>query len=292
MKKQDKTCAIIIPIYEDDFNIITKTSFDSLLKNSSDYTKNNYPIILIGPKKLEKRIDELSNYLNRDFYVSSHLFDDRFFESTKSYSELLKSYEFYKSFEKYDYILIYQTDCIMIHDDLTEWINKDYDYIGGAILAKYAGWRQVPVVGNGGCSLRKMSYFLDVTNPKGKFLKKYKEQIENSKSVNGNGYEDFEDLYFAELIAYYYGMNRPHFKEALTFAFDMNPDIALNIKNSPGKLPSFLHAFDKNLRWYDKKTDIKKFIEDYESLYEACEEKHKELHETYMKDENDPKSYE
>lgn len=284
--KQDKTCAIVIPIYEDNLSIISKTSLESLLKNSSDYTKNNYPIILIGPKKLEKQIDEISNYLNKDFYVSSHLFDNKYFESTATYSKLLKSYDFYKVFYKFNYILIYQTDCMMLQDDLKTWIDKDYDYVGAPILVNSAGWKIAPVVGNGGCSLRKVSWFLTVTSPDGDFLRRYKEKLDKEISSRGEeGYKDFEDLYFAELIAYYHGMNKPDYKEALGFAFDMNPDIAFHMSKN---LPIFLHAFDKNLRWYNKISKIKNSIDNYDELYIYCEDKYKDLHKYYMKNEENP----
>lgn len=290
---KEKNCAIVIPIYENDLNIIAKTSLDSLCKNSSNYTIENYPIFLIGPYKLEPQIEFIKNYIQdkSDFNVNYLLFDDSYFENTATYSHLLKEYSFYKYFENYDYILIYQTDCIMIHDDLKSWISKGYDYVGAPILVNSGGWKYSPIVGNGGCSLRKIKFFLEVTDPNGKFLRLYKESLDKEVSARGkSGYEDFEDLYFAELISYYNGMKKPRYDDALKFAFDMNPDIAWTLKNEPGKLPSFIHAFDKNLRWYDKYTDIKKDIKDYEILYKYCEEKHKKLHEYYLVDENNPSS--
>ncbi|MCH5166959.1 MAG: hypothetical protein J1F35_03615 [Erysipelotrichales bacterium] len=282
---QDKTSAIIIPIYEDEFDIIIKTSLDSLIKNSSEYTKKQYPIILIGPNKLKQRIEQVSDYLKKSFSVSSRLYEDYFFESTASYSRLLKTHDFYLGFKDFDYILIYQTDCLMIHDNLKIWINKGYDYIGAPILSQNAGWKKVPIVGNGGCSLRKISYFLDVTNPKGKFLTKYQEKLDKEISGRGpEGYKDFEDLYFAELIAYYYGMDKPKYLESLDFAFDMNPDVAKTLKKDSKSFPDFLHAYDKNLRFYNTINQFKENINDYEVLYNFCEKKYQELHKYYQTD--------
>lgn len=288
----DKTCAIVIPIYKTDFNIIDKTSLDFLIENSSEYTKENYPVYLIGPEKINPELENLSKYLSKgNFKVEIKTFEDKFFKSTASYSQLLKNHDFYKVFDNFDYILIYQNDCLMIEDNLKQWLDKDYDYIGAPILSDRSGWKKVPIVGNGGCSLRKVKYFKNVTNPKGAFLKKYKKQLSEEVSARGpEGYQDYEDLYFAELIAYYYGMKRPTFKQSLDFAFDMNPDFAKVFKTDPNKLPDFIHAYDKNLRWYDKIKGFKDKIKNYDTLYNLCETKHAELHKIYMIDKNNPTS--
>lgn len=292
MKRQNKTCAIIIPIYKYDIDIMTTTSINSLIKSASDYTKENYPIILVSHEDLNDIVQNiLREFNNSGFNAVSEFFDKKYFESIDSYCQLLKSYDFWERFQQFDYVLIYQDDCLLIKDDLKEWIKKDYDYIGAPVISQKSGWSITPVVGNGGCSLRKVKWFMDVTDPNGKFLQKYKSQLESEDSAKESGiYKRIEDVYFLELVAYYYGIKVPEFNEAADFSFDMNPDILVKLKKTQNQFPSFIHAYDKNLRWYDKNTDLKTLVSDYESLWEYSEKKWEELHKYYMADVDNPTS--
>ena len=41
-----------------------------------------------------------------------------YFKSKETYSKMLMSYDFWKRFEAYEYVLIYQTDCLLLKDNL------------------------------------------------------------------------------------------------------------------------------------------------------------------------------
>ena len=56
--------------------------------------------------------------------------DEKYFISKESYSRLLVSKSFYEAFSEYEYILIYQPDCLVFSDQLLEWCKKGNDYIG------------------------------------------------------------------------------------------------------------------------------------------------------------------
>jgi hypothetical protein len=94
-------------------------------------------------------------------------FDERFFTSVNAYSKLLLSKDFYGAFAQYEYILIYQLDCLVFSDDLESWCWKGYDYIG-------APWFRDPLnptkgfsrIGNGGFSLRKVESSINVLRSK------------------------------------------------------------------------------------------------------------------------------
>ena len=76
--------------------------------------------------------------------------------SAQSYNEMMCKYEFYKPFEKYEYMLTYQTDCWVFYDALDYFMNLGYDWYG-------APWPHIGNnVGNGGLSLRKVKTMLDV----------------------------------------------------------------------------------------------------------------------------------
>src|SRR4051812_19809184 len=58
-----------------------------------------------------------------------YCFDKNFFLSIDGYNKLLLSPQFYKTFSAFKYILIYQLDAFLFSNDLTDLINKDYDYV-------------------------------------------------------------------------------------------------------------------------------------------------------------------
>ena len=91
-------------------------------------------------------------------------FSDKYFRSTRSYSRLLLSSEFYARFKSYEYMLIHQTDAMVFRDELLEWAEKDYDYIGAPWFAGDCARDNSGMVGvgNGGLSLRKIQTFIDV----------------------------------------------------------------------------------------------------------------------------------
>jgi hypothetical protein len=89
--------------------------------------------------------------------------DDRHFRSHRDYSRLMLSDELYRRFERYEFVLVHQLDCLVLSDELGRWCEEGYDYIG-------APWvRQAPDgqlffagVGNGGLSLRRVDSLLRV----------------------------------------------------------------------------------------------------------------------------------
>ena len=78
------------------------------------------------------------------------------------------SSKFYKSFKTYEFLLIYQTDAWVFRDDLLEWCNKDYDYVGAPWFTGYDDTKGIKkafnAVGNGGFCLRKTKSMLRVLN--------------------------------------------------------------------------------------------------------------------------------
>ncbi len=94
-------------------------------------------------------------------------FPDRFFRSVDTYSRLLLSEDFYRRFEAYEYLLVYQLDALVFSGELLDWCSRGFDYLGAPWLIDPArpelGFSRV---GNGGLSLRRVSSFLDVLTAK------------------------------------------------------------------------------------------------------------------------------
>ncbi len=96
-------------------------------------------------------------------------FPERYFHSPQTYNRLLLSRGFYKSFADYDYILIYQLDCLVFATGLDAWCAQGWDYIGAPWFPEFAdGADGQPLwaVGNGGFSLRRVASCMRVLESK------------------------------------------------------------------------------------------------------------------------------
>lgn len=108
---------------------------------------------IIGLQRLPKTFFD---FKLRRFPV--HCFKDRY-----SYNRLLMTEAFYRAFAKYEYILIYQLDCLVFASNLEEWCRKAWDYVGAPWLNNPEDPSQgFSRVGNGGLSLRRVKSALAV----------------------------------------------------------------------------------------------------------------------------------
>jgi len=294
MKKQ---YCVVIPIYKEKLDCVEEISLNRLRKVLVDdkmnvgvwhEMKDYSPVYLVCPKGLDtSAYEKIYNVGDKEIDLKKVEFDPDYFKSTATYSQLCISYDFYKAFDEYEYMLIYQLDCYLFKDEIKQWCNKGFDYIGGPIISTECGWDTVkkakngkekwrPLVGNGGLSLRKIETFLEITNPEGELRKTYGLSDEKLKGVV------FEDKYFCNDLYNIYELEIPDWETALSFAIDMSVDIVYNFfKMDPH--PMGAHSIDKNIRWWKKV--IPEFIDNTE-LINYCEEKHKEFFKLYY-DEND-----
>lgn len=143
---------ICIPVYKQKLDVFEQVSLKQVNKILKRYKK-----VYVGPKSLT--IESGNGYID----IEIERFDDKYFESASGYSELCVSKELYERFDQYDYMLIYQLDAFVFSDQLMEWCNKGYDYVGApglyGIFDEMCAW-----VGNGGFSLRKISSMIYVLN--------------------------------------------------------------------------------------------------------------------------------
>jgi hypothetical protein len=90
-------------------------------------------------------------------------FDRSFFRDRRTYSRLLMSSAFYEAFAAYEYVLVYQLDCLVFADELETWCVRGYDYVGAPWTRRDgSGKPYFTGVGNGGFSLRRVPTFLRV----------------------------------------------------------------------------------------------------------------------------------
>ena len=198
---QKKIVAVIIPIYKEKLSDSEKLSLErckAVLKN--------YPKFLVAPKNLN-----INHYLKVDNSLNVVSFDNKYFNGFEGYNKLMLSKFFYERFAEYNYILIHQLDVFIFKDELTEWCDKNYDYIGAPwyrdsikifinIAKKNSFLRAIKLIikkklnyhsGNGGLSLRKVQSFIEC-------LELEKKLINNWKRLN-------EDLFWSFFSRNYQG---------------------------------------------------------------------------------------
>ena len=95
------------------------------------------------------------------------LFAPKYFSSIDGYNRLMLSRQFYSRFAQYDYLLLYQLDAFIFRDELTQWCNMGYSYVGAPWFDKYVSLddsANLWAVGNGGFALRRVADCLRVLN--------------------------------------------------------------------------------------------------------------------------------
>lgn len=87
----------------------------------------------------------------------------RFFGSQAAHNHLLFWPPLYRTFARYEYILMYHLDSLVFSDRLEEWCRAGWDYIGAPWLpCPDTPWVQAPAVGNGGFTLMRVDRVLEV----------------------------------------------------------------------------------------------------------------------------------
>jgi hypothetical protein len=202
-------------------------------------------------------------------------FPGRFFGSAIAHSRLMLSPAFYQAFADYKFVLLHHLDALVLEDRLEEWCERDLDYVGAPWLhCEDSPWVNVPRVGNGGFSLRKIASFLKVINstrlqespaeywerfaasrPRpvryANIWRKYLKHLRvfngarwQMRCWSGRGNQINEDYFWSDEAVKFY----PEFKVAsvetgLQFAFEVAPKRCLQLNN--GKLPFGCHAWPR-----------------------------------------------
>lgn len=247
-----KDLQIVIPIYKN-----TLTHFESVSLNRSFKVFEGYHFTMIKPHNLD------TSELERKYNFSSiEAFDKKYFHSISGYNELMLSYSFYKRFDDSKYMLILQPDVYVFFDNLSHWINKEYDYVGAPwisssflsekmhLLNMYIGKLFQPNrntiskfemrnrVGNGGFSIRNIATH-----------KRLCKQLESHIDyyLSNLGSHNFNEDVFWSMVPQSQGVSysTPALEEAMQFSFDINPERLFKMNQQ--KLPMACHG------WYKRK---------------------------------------
>jgi hypothetical protein len=280
MFKRIKTVCIVVPLYKSFSNLSTDEclSFKQMCN-----ILGKREICLIGPYNLDyKTYIEFANNLGVKCKIIN--FDNKYFTSSSSYNVLLLSKYFYKKFSDFKYILIYQLDAWVFRDELDDWVEKKFDFIGSPFFDNYDKAQinsDVIPGGNGGFSLRNVQKVLNLFNRFEK-LKYFKKYLFNNNRINlftfnqfigkrpiriyfkiknvyrlekylDSGFNENEDIFWSIYCSYYFTDYKvAPFSEALKFSFEANPSLLYELNTF--KLPFGAHAWRKYdpLFWSDK----------------------------------------
>lgn len=253
-----KKVAIVIPFHKSSISKAEELSIKHLVKYLRQFDK--FLVLPDSVKRVSFKIPRVKKIIN---------FPDEYFTSVPKYCEMLNTKMFYNKFTNYEYILIYQLDVLVFSNQLLEWCNKGYDFIGApffnSVIGKLSFKERSPITGgNGGFSLRKVSSFLKVIDIAEKFA------IRNSinplirklwflmavitnqshkiwLNAPPQDYPFNEDGFWSyEAPKYYLKFKVAPLKESLKFSFEKPPKKCFVLNNY--QLPFGCHAWEK----YDK----------------------------------------
>ncbi len=156
--KNRSEIAVVIPVYRSELDEYEKISLSQCMQVLKDYK-----IIFVTYKSLD--ISGYVKYLSEmNLPVPERIFFNKNnFSNIKGYNRLLLSLRFYLRFIKYKYILIYQLDAFVFRDELQEWADRNYCYIGAPWLTDFKRANEedtIVGVGNGGFSLRRTRSYI------------------------------------------------------------------------------------------------------------------------------------
>jgi hypothetical protein len=253
---KNNSIVIVLPIYQKKFN---KTEIISLKQLRKKLSKK-YKIIIITHEEMIPHVKEkplLEGYPIKKLPKKNFTY--------QGYNKLLKSNDFYKGFKDFDYMLIYQTDCLAFGESLDYWIEKNYDYVGAPIFYKERGL-QKHIIGNGGLSLRKIDSFIKVLEKRKSPIRKLiwalpylpglprkvfnylilKSHLPICSLITRN-----EDIFWScEAKKFLHEFSIPKIKDACKFSIENNIKECFEINEN--KLPFGCHAFHRHLEAWNK----------------------------------------
>lgn len=247
---------VVVPLYKPSLTGTERFSLERTITLLSQHD-----IFIVGPEHLRHFFSSLQQqYPGR---LNTRLFADSFFANVAGYNKLLMSEHFYAAFEDYQYLLIAQTDALVLKDELSVWCEKDYSYIGAPMFRGFTTPQQpltLLCVGNGGFSLRKVADFLKVLRRPYFFRNKLMEEWPGRWWSNAYRYiKDYwsysykntqvniavnEDLFWGLFVSArcdYFLV--PDLDEAAKFSFETEPEY-LYFRNDH-KLPFGCHAWER-----------------------------------------------
>lgn len=193
-------------------------------------------------------------------------FNPKYFRSKEDYNKLCLTRKFYKAFDDFEFILIYQLDAWIFSDDLKHWCSQNYDFIGAPFPSDLNAKEEnvsFSVVGNGGFSLRRINSMINLFSNKHYRIKKWSQIKEDYHEriirnplwwlyciIRAIGYKNtinylrknnWEDHFFFDVARLTSFIHIPDPYTALKFSFEYLPSVAFS--QNGNKLPMGCHGW-------------------------------------------------
>lgn len=224
---------VLVPIY--------KNSLDPLETYSLDKSLAALPgrdVRFVGPANLN-----LDFYTERYGKIVFDSFDNESFASIPGYNRLLLSPAFYQQYLAWEFMLILQTDAVVLRDELDDWCTQPFDYVGApwpdgvelfvnlGCFEGDKGRRVRAMVGNGGFSLRRIPKCVSL-------LEEFPDAVRYF-SLSGSS----EDLFFSFMGQLSRNFVMPNEITASLFALELKPSLYYAMNGN--RLPMGVHAWAK-----------------------------------------------
>jgi len=221
----------------------------------------DYPIRLVCPEGTNlDRFKELVPNIEVDPVPANWM------SSILEYNRMKVSPALYRRYQQYDYMLTYELDAFVFRDELSQWCDTGYDYIGAPwITFDDSNQPQLGEVGNSGFSLRNIQTALNVMDSfgwvKSPWLSARRSWSRGDRlqslgkliamtSLWNNTHRSLSNFFFGHEDAFWsnVGYRRPYFKmpesnDALKFSFEVEPQYLYGLNDQA--LPFGCHAWQK-----------------------------------------------
>mgnify|MGYP001160707270 CR=1 FL=1 len=249
--------AVVIPLYQEHLSVSEKFSLRNTLSVLSAWD-----IYVVAPENLSTWLLKYREKKQYSFNIS--LFDNKWFHSIDEYNHLLMSRSFYRRFLNYEYMLIVQTDALVLADSLGYWCDCGYSYVGAPWFDGFSEPvepNKLVGVGNGGFSLRRIGDFLRVLS-RPRYISNMLPNVKNEavpllvkmKNLHRCLYIPYASFYICPKVQedFFWGLEAsgqcdffsiPEPEVAAHFSFETCPEYLYEVTGH--KLPFGCHAWEK-----------------------------------------------
>lgn len=225
--------AVVIPVYQPSL-----TQFEQFSLDQSSAVLRGRFLRFIAPEGLDN-----AYYLERYPDIPFEFFEPEAFASIPGYNRLLLGRPLHERFASHEFLLILQTDAIVLRDELDYWAAQPFDYIGAPWPNQYElfvnldrfeggnGKHMKVSVGNGGLSLRRIA----------KCMALFDEFPAATEVFRHTG--SSEDLFYSVMGALSADFVIPNEMTASRFSMELKPSYYYAVNG--GRLPMGAHAWWK-----------------------------------------------
>lgn len=242
---------VVVPVHSESpsaYELISFAQCFSVLKYRD--------IVVIAPEGLN-----LSEYNKCIPEFNTRFIDRRWQSSVLNYNKLKLSRYFYRLFKDYEFLLTYELDAFVFRDELDEWCEMPYDYIGAPWFIGYdQPTKEFLGVGNSGFSLRRIEAVVKLLDQMYDSGKSFQAQKQNTIKIKAKlglfkllslGRENysiqrFTSLYEDQFLCGVAAKINTEFRiapinDAMRFSFETNPEFLFEANDR--QLPMGCHAW-------------------------------------------------